>query len=536
MNDEAISREKPVTQAQIQKWIVRALNRGDSDEQETGLALLHRHRWRLEEVPAAYDAAIGRLSLLAGLVDDAVEYLFRAKKACDGAMHQDWWRCLADALLRAGRVEAAGQELSELREAGGKIISESHLAALEAFARKRGTEIDKGPPTPWRILAQAEMLAEIKHRVAAPRLLAENRGKFTVLPKAYDAALCRLALRCGDGKVAVECLTRARDESRGAVPVIIRQSLGTALFNIGEVDTAAAELSAAMAEGAEITRLDFRIAIASYRANEGAGEMIDTSFPRALTLVDHDKKLVYLSLPKNACTLLKATFVMNTSHREAYLAAGRPIHEFCTTITKSPLPHETIMGEDYFRFVVLRDPLKRVLSAYLDKFVRRRKARDRSLRVQQMNSIIRGAQDLAGLPFDPVRSISFTEFVRYLAIADDTEFNMHWMPQSRSVGTDLSIYNHVGKMENLQHTLDLLETRFGFVHEKLNKQHMPVARRHVSKFSDNVELDEPFNRLPQELDAYEQGLPKPERFFTPELQAILRQRYAADVMLYESIG
>lgn len=467
-----------------------------------------------------------------GAAADRMKRAHASSFAGSGMSPAEARRSLAEALLGSGQVEAAGRELSALRDAGGTISRRAHAAAVEAFRRRIGDDVDNGPPTPWRLLAQAEILAELKDRVAAPKLLAERRGEWNPVPAAYDAALCRLSLRCGDPEAAIAILTRARDDAAGAVPDVMRLSLAKALFNAGQLQAALHELSLTSDGGAAINRPDLRIALAHYRNELGKGEPADTSFPKALTLVDAEKKLVYLAVPKNACSFLKATFVMNSSHREAYLAGRGGIHQFCNKLTAAPLDRDAIRAADYFRFVVLREPMRRVLSAYLDKFVRKRQMNGRSLRVQQMVHTIRDAQALAGVPYDLERSISFEEFVRFLAIADDAAFNAHWMPQWRSVGTDLSVYSHVGKVERLKETLELLDARFGFVAEPLTKRHMPQVNRHDATFSETSALNNPHCALPGELDEYEDGLPMPDAFFPPHVRQLLQKRYAADVALY----
>jgi len=517
-----------------QRLIARAEALADADECEAALALLHAQRSTLAKVPPEFDAAIGRLCLQIGRTDEAIDYLTRAQLSYGDKLPGEVVLRLADALLRVGRVEAAGYELKQSQKRGKLDLHPAHEAAIDAYSHRPSEILDTGPPTPWRILAKAEALIENKQRQAAPKLLADHRNDWESVPEEYDAALCRLSMRCGDKNAAVAYLSLAVEGSRKAVPITLRKALGTALFGAGRVHEAARELDAAMKDGAKIARADLQIVVASYRDHAGESEPAETRFPNALTLVDYEKKLVYLPLPKNACTLLKATFVMNTSHRQAYLAQGTHIHPFCNRLTAKPLKRDLIMGSDYFRFVVLREPMHRVLSAYLDKFVRRRHVRDRNVRLQQITNTIRTAQSLAGISYDPERSISFEEFVRFLATANDGEFNMHWMPQFRTVGTDLSIYNHVGKVERLKETLELLESRFGFVQEALTAQHLPTLRRHTVKFSETSSLKNPYRALPHELDEFESAMPMPELFFPPEVKALLAQRYATDLALYAS--
>jgi hypothetical protein len=106
------------------------------------------------------------------------------------------------------------------------------------------------------------------------------------------------------------------------------------------------------------------------------------------------------------------------------------------------------------------------------------------------------------------------------------------MPQYRVVGTDLSVYHHVGKVERLDETLALLAERFGFVTQTGPQGKSPVVPAHIAKFDEATELAEPYRALPAELDAFENNMPVPARFFPPDIKALVEERFAADVALY----
>jgi hypothetical protein len=528
-----ISKAKQNIEFNPNSLIARALAMAEANACEQALALLHGNRQNFTSLPPRYDAVTGRLSLRSNLIDDAIDYLTRARDAYQDKLPGAVQRDLADALLRAGRVEAAGRELCLLQQAGGKLLGRAQVAAAMAYEQRRGDALDSGSPTPWHIMAQARVRDEAGDRIAAVEFLLQHRGRWASVPDPYDTTICELATNCGDGEAAIALLSRLRDESRTEVSAHVRRTLGALLCDAGRSDEGARELSLAMAAGVTVARPDLCIAVACYRSRTGEGDPVETSLPKPYTLIDHEKKLVYLSIPKNASSLLRLNFVMNTSHRAAYLAGQPGIEGFCARLTAGPFAREQIMSPNYFRFVVLRDPLLRVLSAYLDKFVRKRNARYRDIRVRQMTDTIRAAQALAGISYDPARSISFEEFVRFLSTAADTDLNMHWMPQWRSVGTDLAVFNHVGKVERLDETLGLLSRRFGFVIEAPTVRHVPEINRHRAKFSETADLKAPYRALPHELDEFRNGLPMPELFFTPAMREMLRERYATDVGLYE---
>ena len=188
---------------------------------------------------------------------------------------------------------------------------------------------------------------------------------------------------------------------------------------------------------------------------------------------------------------------------------------------------------DVFRWTVLRDPYRRLLSAYLNKIVGGgRGTAAKPLKVKTL----RGAQALHGRPFNLKQSISFEEFVRYLATLDDSDMNVHWMPQARIIGGDLSRFAHVGRLENLKTTLDLLERRFGYHPELDPVPHLGGAEQHSTKYSEQIVIPGPWRRPPHVLRNSEQGVPPVAQFYPPELRMIVQERYADDFTLYAAVA
>jgi tetratricopeptide (TPR) repeat protein len=532
-DDQQIAFETPPDALAHAKTLIEA---GDN---KAALDLLTVWRDEWLSVPPAYDAMIGRCALREGDATSAVYYLTHASDAYGDRMPPAQRRDFATALILVGRAEAAGRELSQLPGDGASGLRPAHRAALAAFAEWRTGAPDSGPPTPYRVLAQAQALTDRKDLETARVLLAEALSKYGRkwgdLPVEYEALLGRLSLRYGDREAALTHLTRARAMSGASVPINISQPLGTALFETARFGEAGRELDQAQRDGAPIGRADLLIAINAFRRQTGSGEMLDTTFARNLTLIDPDRHLAYVAIPKNACSLLKATFVLNGRDRDAYLASGETIHRFCGVHMANTIASEIPSGPGSFRFVVLRNPLLRILSAYLDKIVRGRHKQVDPYTEMQVARAVREAQAALGLQDDPARSISFEEFARYLATTTDVQLDMHWMPQVQMVGTDLSRYDHVGTVERLSETLELLASRFGFVAASSLDPRLLEENQHITKYSENADLKQPYRALPHELDAFRDGVPMPDLFFTPELKALLEQRYAADMALYARV-
>jgi tetratricopeptide (TPR) repeat protein len=496
------------------------------------LALLLQHRGDWARVPPAYAATIGRLSVAVGDSAVAIENLTYAldRRGSDAPAH--WRRNLGTAYLREGQIEAAGAEFCAVSAAGITITRRAALAAMDAF---RGSGSTEAAPSAFRSLAMAELLVEAGDIAGAYALLQTEYDDWVPVPASYEAALGRLALMQQQWEAAADYLERARALWRDDMPVGLRRALGVSLLAIGQFADAGRALSRAADQGAAIVETAPRLAINAYRKASGTGEQIDTRFGRSQVIIDRERRLVYCSIPKNGCTLLKINMVMNGPEREDYLASGLTVHDYAKKIAAVDWPEGAFTSDDYFRFVVLRDPLRRLLSAYLNRMVRSRKEPDPFDQLQ-LSRAVRDAQARLGIPYDPERSISFEEFVRYLSTAQDVECDKHWMPQVCLVGSDLSIFAHVGKVERIDETLNILTTRFGFAAERDIAPFSRDGSDHVTHYSDTATLAHPYRALPAELDTHQDAVPMPELFYTPELLELAERRYAADIALYVAAG
>jgi tetratricopeptide (TPR) repeat protein len=496
------------------------------------LALLLAHIKDWPQVSPAYAAMIGRLSLAQGDAAAAVEHISNALRRRGDNAPIHWRRHLGSALLMQGKIEEAGAEFCAVTATGVTMTRRATVAAMAAF-RQSGS-VDPAPSA-FRCLAEAELLAESGDVAGGYALLQSEYGRWSPPPAEYEAALGRMALQQQNWETAADHLERARLLWNDELPVGLRRALGLSELAIGRFAEAGRALSLAADEGATIAETPPRLAINAFRKNAGTGEQVDTRFGRSQVIIDRDRKLVYCSIPKNGCTLLKLNMVMNSPAREDYLGSGLTVHDYAKKITAEEWPEGAFTSAEYFRFVVLRDPLRRLLSAYLNRIVRSRKDLEPFDKLQ-ISRTVRDAQARLGIPHDPARSISFEEFVRYVSTAQDVELDKHWMRQVDLVGDDLSVFAHVGKVERIEDTLDILATRFGFAVERDISLYSRDGSDHVTHYSETATLAHPYRALPEELDAHVEAVPLPDLFYTPELRELAERRYAADIALYASAG
>ena len=103
---------------------------------------------------------------------------------------------------------------------------------------------------------------------------------------------------------------------------------------------------------------------------------------------------------------------------------------------------EMLNGAAY-RFTFVRDPIRRVESAYLNKVTRRSARPDRRWLRRHTE-----LQRALGVSPDPDRELTFDQFIAALEAQDPLWMNTHWRPQHLNLMHPLVEYDNVGRLEN----------------------------------------------------------------------------------------
>lgn len=137
--------------------------------------------------------------------------------------------------------------------------------------------------------------------------------------------------------------------------------------------------------------------------------------------------------------------------------------------TPSQLSHEEVNSlRNYFRFVIVRNPYTRILSAYLDKI-------ERKARMKNKDS-------------------SFEEFLRFLKNGG-LYSNAHWAPQTSLLLMPLEEFDHVGKVETLQQDMPYIlnkisgrseDTQFASILSNSTNANEKVSRYYTRSLADTV--------------------------------------------------
>lgn len=171
-------------------------------------------------------------------------------------------------------------------------------------------------------------------------------------------------------------------------------------------------------------------------------------------MIDHDKRFAYFRIPKAANSTIVAT-LYNAQYgiKIKTLKEIQEIKDYAYDKLSNLTKKETKkLLDSYFKFTFVRDPLKRVVSCYLDK-VKTKDCEKHHIVTKSLNK-----------PFE--NNISMSEFLDYLESGGIKE-NGHWARQSDMIPLPLKELDFIGKTENLTNDLQ-------FVLNKIFKKESPL--------------------------------------------------------------
>jgi hypothetical protein len=243
-------------------------------------------------------------------------------------------------------------------------------------------------------------------------------------------------------------------------------------------------------------------------------EAENTAFPFADYLADPSRRLVFAAIPKSGCSDLKHWFISLVEPERLADPAFR-LHAYCSqthTLARFTQEERERLLRESFTMAFVREPVSRVVSAYVEKFVRPAPA-----------GLFEPAREVVSvLGADPARGVTFREFVRFLEKAPDEHLDSHWRPQAaflRGVRIDL-----LGRMEALPSMLESLGKELGMPPRVAGRRN---ATGYTPPSGENV-ADTPSAQL------HESGaLPPAADLIDGALRETIERRYREDAMLYE---
>lgn len=194
--------------------------------------------------------------------------------------------------------------------------------------------------------------------------------------------------------------------------------------------------------------------------------------------ISMSRKVLYVETPKVACTQIKRML----QRLEAGSSGGVPqnVHDRNESPLFSPKHSEdtffsALYGE-YFRFSFVRNPITRVLSCYLDKFVSNKWEK---------------ARRLPGFGFEPDYDLSFLEFLNFISNQNPIDMDVHWMPQTTILSLGSVKYDFIGRFENFSADFQRICRYLGVeeFHDNEGREHRTNASDVTCKFYGDRELE-----------------------------------------------
>jgi len=266
-------------------------------------------------------------------------------------------------------------------------------------------------------------------------------------------------------------------------------------------------------------------------------------FPYAEYFVAPRDRFICCAIPKNGCSLLKSWF-LSVVEPEATNVAD--VHWHCrehhTLYTRGDEWWQTL--QDFYCFTFLRDPYKRIASAFTNKFIEgvmygvfeaagevmEDVARMKNLPVvidtnRHINLISREEDVPASSIVEYSRGITFREFVHYLAEASDDHLDIHWRPQATFLAGHR--FDFIGRLNALSVALPQLALHLGVRGPEL-PEHQTIA--------DQPYQNEMFTDVHSGELAQANLMPGADALYNDELRELVRHRFAADFDLYENVA
>lgn len=172
------------------------------------------------------------------------------------------------------------------------------------------------------------------------------------------------------------------------------------------------------------------------------------------------------------------------------------------------------------RMVVLRDPVRRVVSAYLDKI-----AKPKRWRHSESMVLVRELRSTLGVSVEPAE-VSFAMYLRYLEHVPNWRRDRHVQLQTRMIGSHT--FDYYGTVEDMVAVEQFLEGR-GF--RMFNRSEANPAVFKATPYGDHESANRASALTPAQLAEYSE-YPPAEVFMSAETLERIGRIYAHDVIAY----
>lgn len=175
-------------------------------------------------------------------------------------------------------------------------------------------------------------------------------------------------------------------------------------------------------------------------------------------LVNDEYRFLYCYVPKVACSNWKRVLKVLSGALKSVDVNIKMDHRSDLLFLSALKPEEIRYRlKHYFKFMFVREPMERLLSAYRNKFGEI-ESYQRKYGVEIIKRYRKGQAKDSLITGDDV---TFAEFVRYLLDEDVERMNEHWMPVYNLCQPCAVSYDFIGSYEHLESDSDFVLQRIG---------------------------------------------------------------------------
>ncbi|XP_029285685.1 carbohydrate sulfotransferase 14 [Cottoperca gobio] len=175
-------------------------------------------------------------------------------------------------------------------------------------------------------------------------------------------------------------------------------------------------------------------------------------------LVNDQHHFLYCYVPKVACSNWKRVLKVLNGALESVHVKIKMDHQSDLLFLSSLKPEEiNYRLKHYFKFMFVREPMERLLSAYRNKFGEI-ESYQKKYGVEIVKRYRKSRAKDASVTGDDV---TFAEFVRYLLDEDAERMNEHWMPVYNLCQPCAVSYDFIGSYEHLERDSEFVLQRIG---------------------------------------------------------------------------
>ncbi|XP_069101095.1 carbohydrate sulfotransferase 14-like [Argopecten irradians] len=167
--------------------------------------------------------------------------------------------------------------------------------------------------------------------------------------------------------------------------------------------------------------------------------------------------MVFCFIPKIACSQWKTIFITLAGKVNSSLLnfgnVHKKYHSNMNFLHKYPSRKQSRILEDYKKYIVVRNPFERLLSAYRNKFAGKG---FHEFREEGKEIIKRFRKNATRESLEKGNDVSFLEFVQFLTDEETENLNDHWEKYNTLCHPCTVRYDFIGKYETISRDADFI--------------------------------------------------------------------------------